>query len=125
MRPLSIACAAVLLMSACQQDRTAPAADIPPAADAPQVAAATPELEPNRDQALMDYICEGGHRIAIVGGGDIARVTLSDNRTVDLQRSADQSPPLFDGEALEFVITSDGGMLGQDEGGGFPCKSAV
>jgi hypothetical protein len=77
---------------------------------------------PAGDSASMRYTCEEGYGVAIMG--DSALVTTRDGRAIDLQRVADRSPPLFAGEALEFSVESDGAVLGQDEGGRFPCREA-
>lgn len=120
-----IAVVSLMLLSACQQDRTPrDATSAPPSAEGAQPAPADTAPMDN-GKSVMDYVCEGGHSVAIIDGGDVARVALADGRTIDLQRSTDQAPPLYAGEALEFAVTSNGGMLGQDEVGGFPCKAAV
>ena len=107
-------CLAVLGLSACDRaiDDTARVDDVPE----PTAAA------PAGDSASMRYSCEDGYGVAIMG--DVARVTTRDGREIDLQRAADRSPPLFAGEALEFSVESDGAVLGQDEGGRFPCREA-
>lgn len=138
------ACVCLLLLSGCQQD---PSARNPDTAAAPATESAQAEPEAGNarpDEAhgrasvagagragadtaksIMDYSCEGGHNVAIIDGGAVARVALGDGRVIDLPRSADQTPPLYAGEALEFAVTSNGGMLGQDEVGGSSCEAAV
>ncbi len=74
------------------------------------------------DTASMRYTCEGGWNIAIVG--DTAQVTAGDGRVIELQRVGERRPPLFAGEALEFSVDGDGAVLGQDEGGPFPCEES-
>ena len=119
-----IAVVSLLLLSACQQETPRDATSAPPSAQGAQpVPADTAPMDTGK--SVMDYTCEGGHSVAVVDGGNVARVSLADGKTVDLQRSADQTPPFYAGEALEFAVTSNGGMLGQDEVGGFPCKAAV
>ncbi len=84
---------------------------------------AIPGPDDRRDApASMRYACEGGWNIAIVG--DTAQVTAGDGRVIELQRVADRSAPLFAGEALEFSVDADGAVLGQDEGGPFPCEES-
>lgn len=118
MQPSSVlalsCCLAILGLSACDRatDDTATVDDV--------VESTTPA--PAGDSASMRYSCEDGYGVAIMG--DIARVTTQDGREIDLQRVADRSPPLFAGEALEFSVESDGAVLGQDEGGRFPCREA-
>ena len=106
-------CLAILGLSACDRatDDTARVDVLEPATPAPA-----------GDSASMRYSCEDGYAVAIMG--DVARVTTQDGREIDLQRVADRSPPLFAGEALEFSVESDGAVLGQDEGGRFPCREA-
>lgn len=120
-----IAIVSLMVLSACQQDRTPrDAASTPSSAEGAQPVPA--DIAPMQSgKSVMDYTCEGGHSVAIVDGGNVARVLLADGNTVDLQRSADQAPPFYAGEALEFAVTSNGGMLGQDQVGEFPCKAAV
>ena len=107
-------CLAVLGLSACDRatDDSSRVDDV--------LEPATPA--PAGDSASMRYSCEDGYGVAIMG--DSARVTTQDGREIDLQRVADRSPPLFAGEALEFSVESDGAVLGQDEGGRFPCREA-
>lgn len=85
----------------------------------PANTAATP---PAGEGVSMRYRCDGGHAVAIVRG-ETARVTLADGRVVEIARIADSAPPIYRGEALSFEIDSDGGMLGQDEVGGFDCHA--
>jgi hypothetical protein len=66
----------------------------------------------------MRYSCEQGHRVVV---GDTAQVTLADGRVVDIPRVADSAPPRYAGEALSFEVGNEGGILGQDETGGFAC----
>ena len=118
MRPTIIAlgcCVAILGMPACDR---AGDDSLPAQSAASEVVSA----DPAGDGVSMRYACEGGQRVAIIG--EIARVTLADGPDVELRRVADQAPPRFSGEALEFQIDSDGAVLGQDEGGRFPCKEA-
>lgn len=122
---LPFACVAAMSLSACQQDRTPHGTTL----TSNRAPSATPQPERSRaasaDTAVMDYTCEDGHSVVIVGGGDIARIKLSDGRRIDLPRRSGRAPPLYVGEALEFAVTSDGGMLAQDGGGGSPCKAAI
>lgn len=116
-------CLAMLALSAC--DRTADNDIAPPvtAETGPSNEPGTPDTPaPGDDTASMRYSCGGGYSVAIMG--DTARVTTQDGRTIDLPRVADRSPPLFAGEALEFSVDGDGAVLGQDEGGPFPCEEA-
>lgn len=98
----------------------------PPAATDPGASPVDPSIPRAEDlgdeAANMRYTCEGGWNVAIAG--DVARVTASDGRVIELQRVADRSRPLFTGEALEFSVEGDGAALGQDEGGLLPCKDS-
>jgi len=107
-------CLAILGLPAC--DRATE--DTARVDDAPEPTAPAPA----GDAASMRYTCEEGYAVAIIG--DVARVNTQDGREIDLQRVADRSPPLFAGEALEFSVESEGAVLGQDEGGRFPCREA-
>ena len=71
----------------------------------------------------MRYSCEQGHRVDIVAG-NTARITLADGRIVDIPRVDSGAPPRYAGEALSFDVDNEGGMLGQDETGGFACHEA-
>ena len=113
-----IAIVSLVLLSACQQDRTPPVTTAAPSAEARQAAPA------ETAQSVMDYTCEGGHGVAIIDKGEVARVTLADGSTNDLPRNADETPPSYAGESLAFAVTSTGGMLDHDEVGNFPCKAA-
>ena len=77
---------------------------------------------PSDEGVSMRYRCDGGHAVAIVRG-ELARVTLADGRVVEIARVADSAPPAYRGEALSFDIGSSGATLGQDEVGGFDCRS--
>lgn len=72
--------------------------------------------------AVRLFDCEGGHRVEVVGG-DSARVTLADGRVIELPSRTDGVAE-YRGEALTFDIDPDGrgGVLGQDEVGGFACE---
>ena len=112
-----LACFATLAVGACQRTDTA----TPPAATSPSPNSTAPATDGD-DDVTMRYTCDSGHAVAIAGQS--ARVTLSDGRTVVIDRVADSSPPRFSGEALSFSVTEDGGELGQDEVGGFDCRAA-
>jgi hypothetical protein len=125
MRPVPTALCSFLVMlglSACDRATDGAAesavATVPGPIDRGNAAAAAAP-----DEASMRYRCEGGYVVAITG--NIASVTTRDGRTIDLPRVAGRSPPLFAGEALEFAVNGDGAVLGQDEGGPFPCEEAV
>ncbi len=124
---IPIACVCLLLLSACQQDPSPrdPDTSAAPASESAQAVPEARNARPDTAKSIMDYSCEGGHKVAIIDGGAVARVSLGDGRVVDLPRSADQTPPRYAGEALEFAVTSNGGMLGQDEVGGSSCEAAV
>lgn len=114
-----IAVVSLMLLSACQQDRTPPGT--PDAAPSAETTQAAPKATA---QSVMDYTCEGDHAVAIIEKGEVARVSLADGSTIDLPRNPDQTPPSYAGEALAFAVTSTGGTLDQDEAGSFPCKAA-
>lgn len=126
-----VAVAAALAVSACQPeavDSGTVAAEVAaqdpgePKPGRPASTGSTPS--PDESATTMRYLCESEHHVEIIDGGNIARVLLSDGRSVDIARVADASPPLFAGEALEFAVGSDGATLGQDEVGGFDCRPA-
>ncbi|WP_152597788.1 hypothetical protein [Novilysobacter arseniciresistens] len=72
------------------------------------------------DTASMRYSCDDGWSVAVMG--DTVVASAADGRTVELQRIADRSPPLFTGGALEFSVEDDGAVLGQDETGPLACR---
>lgn len=114
-----IAFVAIGLLAGCNRaddpDRAAPAV-ASDAVPAPADTAPAPA-----DAITMRYNC-GEHRIDVMGN-DHARVTMSDDRVIELAHVADSSPPLFSGEALEFSIDGDGAQLAQDEGASWPCSA--
>ena len=119
-------CLAMAVLAGCDRPANDETIDPPTATDpgAPPVDPVVPDPDGAEDDAnvSMRYSCEGGWNIAV--SGDTAQVTTGDGRVIELQRVADRSPPLFAGGALEFSIDGDGAVLGQDEGGPFPCEEA-
>jgi hypothetical protein len=77
---------------------------------------------PDSGAAVRLFECEGGHLVELVDG-DSARITLADGRVIELPRRIDGVAE-YRGEALTFDIDADGrgGVLGQDEVGGFACE---
>lgn len=91
----------------------------PPVATEPGAAPVDPAVA-DTDAATMRYSCDDGWSVAVMG--DTVVASAADGRTVELQRIADRSPPLFTGGALEFSVEDDGAMLGQDETGPLACR---
>lgn len=73
---------------------------------------------------IRAFTCESDHQVELVGD-ELARVTLADGRVIELPRKPDGVAE-YRGEALTFDIDEDGGggVLGQDEVGGFACEPA-
>lgn len=91
----------------------------PPVATEPGTAPVDPAVV-DTDAASMRYSCDDGWSVAVMG--DTVVASASDGRTVELQRVAERSPPLFTGGALEFSVEDDGAVLGQDETGPLACR---
>ena len=116
---LVVACALI----GCKRSDDEPASASSTTTGSPEPTAAdTPPPPPADDGVSMRYRCDGGHTVAIVRG-ELARVTLADGRVIEIARIAGSAPPAYRGEALSFEVGSDGGMLGQDEVGGFDCRA--
>lgn len=107
------------MLAGCDADRPAatPETDV---AHAP--GASTPSPPEQGDGVTMRYSCADGNKVEIVRG-DIARVTLSDGQERELARVEDRSPPLYSGDALEFAVGSEGGVLARDDGAQWDCAA--
>lgn len=107
------------MLAGCNADRP----DATPDAEAASTAAPTTAPGPpvQVDGVTMRYDCTDGNKVDIVGG-DTARVTLSDGRKLELARVQGRSPPLYSGDATEFAIGSEGGVLAHD-GGQWDCAA--
>lgn len=132
-RGIALACLAALASTACDREVetaevTPPAATADPAAGTPAKTTPPPMPSPTdpagaaNDAGAGSFICENGHWVELVGD-DTARVTLADGRVIDLPRKADGVAE-YRGVALSFDLSDDGqgGVLGQDEVGGFDCE---
>lgn len=110
------------MLAGCNADRpaTTPDADAEAASTAAPTTAPAPPVQV--DGVTMRYGCADGNKVDIVGG-DTARVTLSDGRKLELARVEGRSPPLYSGDATEFAIGSEGGVLARDDGGQWDCAA--
>lgn len=109
------------MLAGCNADRPAatPGAD---AEAAPASAPATPPAPAQSDGVTMRYRCDDGNKVDIVRG-DIARVTLSAGDNHELARVQGRSPPLYAGDAMEFAVGSEGGVLARDDGAQWDCAA--
>lgn len=110
-------------------DDTAPAVPPPPEPQVgngndPGAAGPTAPAIAVDDGDLRRFDCESGHTVELVGE-DLARVTLADGRVIELPRKSNGIAE-YRGEALSFDLDDSGrgGVLGQDEVGGFACEPA-
>ncbi len=125
----STALFAVLLLAGCNADRSpAPAAQVPatttPAAtagdaataDAPQPGTATPNTALGKS-----YDCGSGVIVDILKD-DLLRATVPGQPTIELQRIANSTPPVFTGGNLYFTVGQNGVYLSQEDGTELACQ---
>jgi len=112
-----LGCAAALLIAACQ--KPAPPEPAPPSASTPTSAEAP---NPADEGVTMRYRCESGLKVTIMRG-ETARISLADGRVVEIERTAESSPPSYRGEAVAFEVGGDGATLAQDDVGAFDCTA--
>lgn len=97
------------LLAACDAQPPAPA---PAAAPAPADTAALAA-----DGAVVaSYSCEGGNTVELVRDGRVARLSLSDGRTLRLGEMTDSHPRTWADVGLRFVIDGDFMELAQTNG---------
>lgn len=124
----STALLAALLLAGCNADRSpAPATQAPdtatPAAangdatatDATQPGTTKPDVAPGKS-----YDCGSGVIVDILKD-DKLRATVPGQPTVDLQRIANSTPPVFTGSNLYFTIGQNGIYLSQQDGTELAC----
>ncbi|MDH5823533.1 hypothetical protein QFW77_11105 [Luteimonas sp. RD2P54] len=98
-----------LLLTACQAKSPEPQATEPSPAQAP--AAADDEVVQAR------YACDDGNRVELIREGRVARVRMSDGRTVRLGAIAGSTPPTWADVGLRLVVDDDYVELSQEDGG--------
>lgn len=125
----STALFAALLLAGCNADRSpAPAAQTPAAAtgDATTADATKPDLKqpdtakPNAAPG-KSYDCGSGVIVDILKD-DKLRATVPGQPTVDLQRIANSTPPVFTGGNLYFTVGQNGVYLSQENGTELACQ---
>lgn len=104
--------AGCLFLAACQAEApvepAAPAAPQPDAADAQALAA--------DGEVTASYDCAEGNAVDLVREGRIARLSLSDGRTIRLGEIAGSQPHTWADVGLRFVIDGDFIELSQSNG---------
>lgn len=107
-KPLPIL--ACLLLAACQ-------------AQTPEPAPAEPQPDPAEAEALAadgevvaSYACDDGNTVDLVREGRVARLSLSDGRTIRLGEMAGSRPRTWSDVGLRFVIDGDFVELSQSNG---------
>lgn len=109
MRLLVLASLAVLL-TACNRETPAPAAQPAPAPSAP-----TGPVD-------ATYLCDGGNRVDLVDDRRSARIAMSDGRVVELGGIANSSPRTWADVGLRFVVGDDYVELSQNRGQTLRCE---
>lgn len=110
--------AAGLLLAACQAQTPEPAAvQLPPDS-------ATPDPVPASDEGVTArYACEGGNTVDLIHDGSVARLSLSDGRTIRLGEMSGSQPRTWSDVGLRFTIDDDFVELAQTNGErNLPCN---
>ncbi len=127
---ISIALFSTLLLAAgCNADHSpAPAAQTPAtastatatgdasSADTPQPGTAKPDVAPGKS-----FDCGSGVIVDILKD-DLLRATVPGQPTMELQRIANSTPPVFTGANLYFTVGQDGVYLSQEDGTELACQ---
>lgn len=105
-KPLPIL--ACLLLAACQ-------------AQTPEPAPAEPQPDPAEalaadGEVVASYACDDGNTVDLVRDGRVARLSLSDGRTIRLGEMAGSRPRTWSDVGLRFVIDGDFVELSQSNG---------
>lgn len=116
--------AGCLLLAACQAEApVAPGAPAEPDAPAEPGAPPTPQLDSAEARALAadgevtaSYDCAEGNAVDLVREGRVARLSLSDGRTIRLGEIANSQPRTWADVGLRFVIDGDFIELSQSNG---------
>ena len=109
-RPFLPICAA-LLLAACQAQTPEPDQHEPDATPA----AADPGRA-NDGAVTAAYDCEGGNTVELVREGRVARLSLSDGRTIRLGEMAGSAPRTWSDVGLRFILGDDFAELSQTNG---------
>ncbi|WP_024889677.1 hypothetical protein [Luteimonas huabeiensis] len=102
-----------LLLAACS-------GEAPP--QAPAEVPAPAGARPPEGPVDATYLCDGGHRVDLVGGRAFARVAMSDGRVARLGSIGRSEPPTWSDVGLRFVVGSDYVELSQDGGQTLRCE---
>lgn len=106
-----------MTLAACSADRP----ETPATANSPAPATNPGPEAPALDaDVTMRYTCDGDHTVAVHGEKSVT-VTTAD-RTTDLPRVAESSPPQFADDTLSFSIDTKGAELGHAGVGSFACR---
>lgn len=87
----------------------------PTTADAPRAANDGAALAADGD-VVASYACEGGNTVALVRDGRVARLSLSDGRTIRLGEIAGSHPHTWADMGLRFIVEDDFVELSQSNG---------
>ena len=116
-KPLPIL--ACLLLAACQAQTPEPA-PVQAQPDPAEVEALATDGE-----VIASYACEDGNTVDLVREGRVARLSLSDGRTIRLGEMAGSDPQTWADVGLRFVIDGNYVELSQSNGErDLPCKPA-
>lgn len=102
---------ACLLLVACQGQTPAPAAVVQDQPDPAETAARAADGE-----AVASYLCADGNAVDLVREGRVARLSLSDGRTIRLGEIAGSQPRTWSDVGLRFVADGDFFELSQSNG---------
>ena len=103
---------ACLLLAACQAQPPEPApAPAQAEPDPAEVAARAADGD-----VVASYACEDGNAVDLVREGRVARLSLSDGRTIRLGEMAGSRPRTWSDVGLRFVVDGDFSELSQTNG---------
>lgn len=109
---------ACLLLVACQ------AQPPEPAPHAPQPSAAEAQALAADGEVTASYACQDGNTVDLVREGRVARLALSDGRTIRLGEIAGSQPHTWSDVGLRFVVDGDFIELSQSNGQrNLPCTA--
>lgn len=103
---------ACLMLAACQAQTPEPQAEpVQPQPDPAEAEALAADGE-----VVASYACDGGNAVDLVREGRVARLSLSDGRTIRLGEMAGSQPRTWSDVGLRFVIDGDFVELRQTNG---------
>lgn len=118
LRHLSTCSALIAIAIACSGCHRTPTAPAQPAVAPPHVP------PPARDAAVQTrYACDDGNYVDVMTSG-MARIAMSDGRSVSLGKIENSVPPTWQDVGLTFITSSTGAELDQDDGArSLSCKA--